>query len=686
MRHRLAASAHSLLPIATGSVIVVLLADCFLGFVDDVPLVVALAVLIPLSARTRSHHERDLDRDLTRLTRLIDRIPLATVAFDSDERVRTWNESAERLFGWSAEEVIGAPAPYVPADDRYASSGLLQRIKQGERLRGVEIIRRARDGRELELAAYSAPLTRDSVLLLYDDVGERKRAERERDRAERRYQALVESLPLVTFIDHVDDRATNVYTSPQVVDMLGWSLDEWAGNPNLFQEILHAEDRERVLGAVAHANTTREEFDEEYRLRHRDGTYVWVRDRSTILDTDDGPLARGFLIDITKQKRLEEQLMQAQKMDALGQFAGGIAHDFNNLLTGISGYADLASSSTDPGSPTARCLAGIKSAAHEAASLTARLLAFSRRNVPERRLVDVNEIVSETAQLLERLVRADVRVRLELAQPLAPVAADLAQLKQVVLNLALNARDAMPDGGTLTIETAPAPGVVLLRVRDTGEGMDAATRSRAVEPFFTTKSEGEGTGLGLSVVYGVVDALDGRLSIESAPGLGTIVEIALPAADGSIEHVEDPLSSAPAGGAERVLIVEDRAVVRQLAQDVLEASGFDVATASGGAEALALVASEEPFDALLTDVVMPEMSGAELAQTLRGERPDLPVVYMSGYTDDVLKSDELAQPGTAFVRKPFGNAELVTAIREVIDYWDSAALANASSSAPASTG
>ncbi len=686
LRHRLAAPARTLLPFATGGVLVLLLANCFVGVIPDLPLVAVLAVLVPFSARARYHHERDLDRDLTHLTRLIDSIPLATVALDSEERVVTWNDSAEQLFGWPAADVIGTRAPYVPDAERDASSALFRRLRGGERLCGVEVTRRGRDGRELELAAYSAPVNRDSVLVLYDDISERKRAERERDRAERRYQELIESLPLVTFIDLVDDAATNVYTSPQVVDMLGWPLDEWANDPKLFLKILHPEDRDRVLAAVAHANRTREDFDEEYRLRHREGGYVWVRDRSTIVETDGGPFARGFLIDITKQKRLEEQLMQAQKMDALGQFAGGIAHDFNNLLTGIGGYADLASASTEPGSPVARCLAGIMSAAAEAASLTAGLLAFSRRNVPEHRLVDVNEIVIEAAGLLERLVRADVRVELELAQPLAPVAADLAQLKQVVLNLALNARDAMPDGGTLTVETAQAPRQVMLRVRDTGVGMDASTRSRAVEPFFTTKSEGEGTGLGLSVVYGVVDSLGGRLSIESAPGLGTIVEISLPAAEGAAEPAAIEPASPPASGVERVLVVEDRNVVRELTRDVLEASGFAVAAVSSGKEALAVVASAEPFDALLTDVVMPEMSGAELARALRAERADLPVVYMSGYTDDVLSSDELAQPATAFVRKPFGNAELVTALRDVIDYWDSAALASASSSASGAAG
>jgi CheY-like chemotaxis protein len=262
-------------------------------------------------------------------------------------------------------------------------------------------------------------------------------------------------------------------------------------------------------------------------------------------------------------------------------------------------------------------------------------------------------------------------------------------LKQVVLNLALNARDAMPDGGTLTIETTVSGDNVLLRVRDNGIGMDAATRSRALEPFFTTKPEGAGTGLGLSLVYGVVDGLGGRLSIESAIGLGTIVEIALPAADAlpdrPEEIVDEPIAVL---NGERVLVVEDRDVVRDLARDVLEASGFDVVAVPGGREALAVVEAGEPFDLLLTDVVMPEMSGPELAVKLRTQYPHLAVLYMSGYTDDVLSAHELSQDATAFLRKPFGNAELVTAARALLDGqpWAPAALANAKSSLSTSTG
>src|SRR5476649_2290053 len=319
-------------------------------------------------------------------------------------------------------------------------------------------------------------------------------------------------------------------------------------------------------------------------------------------------------------------------MDALGQFAGGIAHDFNNLLTAISGYAELGSGSLLADPALLHCLAAIKTAAAEAARLTSRLLSFSRQTVIERRLVDLNEVVRVAAELLDRLVRKDVVVRLELEEPLPAVSADLTQLTQVVLNLALNARDAMADddGGTLTIQTASIGESVVLRVRDTGCGMSNVTKSRAFEPFFTTKGEGEGTGLGLAVAYGVVDSLGGTLSICSTPAEGTTIEAVLPAAAGDADFAaaaDAPVEPPLAQGVERVLVVEDRDVVRNLVRDVLVAAGFEVATASGGGDAVAIFERAERFDLLLTDVVMPEMSGPELASLLRGRFAEVAVLY-----------------------------------------------------------
>jgi PAS domain S-box-containing protein len=639
----------------------------------EIPLLAVLALLAAAYGQRRARIEDDLLREKKLLAQHVDRIPIATVAFDEGARVVSWNARAEQLFGWTADEVIGKPNPIVSVGERRHSDDLLARIRRGELLNGVEVTRQARDGSLLELCLYTAPLSKTRAVVLYDDIRERKQAERQRDRAEGRYRSLVESMPLVTYIDHVDDHATSVYTSPQVVELLGWPLADWDANPHFFETLLHPDDAERVMQEVVRANAVHGQFDAEYRLRHRDGHYVWVYDQSAIEDDDGVPFARGFLLDITEQKKLEEQLRQAQKMDALGQLAGGIAHDFNNLLTGIGGYAELAASTTENGTVVSRCLDGIRTAADEAASLTSRLLAFSRRNVPERRLIDLNSIVTEAASLLERIVRSDVRMTLVLAQPLPAVAGDLAQLKQVVLNLALNARDAMPNGGALTIETAASGENVILRVRDDGIGMDASTRSRALEPFFSTKPEGEGTGLGLALVYGVVDGLGGRLSIDSAIGLGTIVEVVLPAADAVADEPEER-DHEPADllDGERVLVVEDREVVRDLAREVLEAGGFEVVAVAGGRAALAAATASAPFDLLLTDVVMPEMSGPELAVKLRVKQPRLPVLYMSGYTDDVLSTHELSQDATAFLRKPFGNTELVTAARALLDAQASA--------------
>jgi PAS domain S-box-containing protein len=642
--------------------------------VIEIPLIATLAYLFAGFATWRSRAERLVIRDRERLALLIDALPLATIAFDGDARVVTWNRSAESLFGWSAEEAFGKPNPIVPAGEKAGSDELHQRILHGETLKDVEVERQAADGTVLELGIFTSPLDAEigpssGFLVMYEDISQRKRAQRDRDEAQSRYRDLIEALPLVSYIDLIDEDTTNVYTSPQVAELLGWDLSDW-DDRHFFQTLVHPDDFERVMGGAVDPNANGGEFAHEYRLRHASGDYVWVRDHSRIVEGVDGEaLARGFLLDITKQKQLEEQLLQTQKMDALGQFAGGIAHDFNNLMTAISGYAELASGSEHSKPELTRWLGGIKAASAEATSLTSQLLSFTRHNVIEPRLVDLNDVARDAAGLLDRLVRDDVVVQLELAEPLSAVLGDLTQLKQVVLNLALNARDAMVDGGMLTIQTAAIGDSVVLRVSDTGCGMTPATKSRAFEPFFTTKAEGAGTGLGLAVAYGVIDSLGGTLSISSRTGEGTTVEAILPVASGEpvLVDVAAPVDAPRSRGGERVLVVEDRDVVRYLTQDVLEAAGFEVAAASGGREALEIVERSAPFDLLLTDVVMPGLSGPELSARLRERATGLTVLYMSGYTDDVLDPSELADPTTGFLRKPFSNAELVSRARELLD-------------------
>jgi two-component system, cell cycle sensor histidine kinase and response regulator CckA len=643
--------------------------------VFEIPLIAALAYLFAGFATWRSRVERSVLRDHERLAKLIDALPLATIAFDSEARVVTWNRTAELLFGVHADEAVGKKNPIVPPGQEADSEELHQRIMRGETLKGVEVERRSATGALLELSVFSASIDpevgpRDGFLALYDDIGERKRAERERDEAQSRYRELVEALPLVTYIDNVDDHATNVYTSPQIEQLLGWRVEDWIGNTGFFEQLLHPDDAENVMTQVMHENATREGFRAEYRLRHRNGEYVWVRDHSSIVEDARGELfARGFLLDITKQKLLEEQLLHAQKMDALGQFAGGIAHDFNNLLTAISGFAELATGSARD-DVLDRYLDGIRAAASEAADLTARLLSFSRQDVLAHRVIDLNELVHTADDLLRQLVRDDVTVQLDLAKALPPVLADEAQLQQVLLNLVGNACDAMPNGGTLTVRTRVHEDGVALSVGDTGHGMSDEARRRAFEPFFTTKPIGEGTGLGLAVAYGVVASLRGSLTITSTSSEGTVITAVLPAAAATTSLPAGPESRKPpeAGtGAKNVLVVEDRAVVRELIRDVLAAAGFAAVTAAGGAEALTIAAAEH-FDLLLTDVVMPKMSGPELARALRTRFAGLPVIYMSGYTDDVLDARALAEPATGFLRKPFANADLVAEVQKLTQF------------------
>jgi PAS domain S-box-containing protein len=383
-------------------------------------------------------------------------------------------------------------------------------------------------------------------------------------------------------------------------------------------------------------------------------------------DTAVGVVAIGQ--DVTDQRALEEQLRQAQRMEAMGRLAGGVAHDFNNILTAIRGNAEFLAGALPAGGTLARDAEEIRDAADRAAGLTRQLLAFSRRQVLQPRVVDLNVVVAGVERLLARVLGEHVRLTVRPAPTPQWVHADPGQLDQVLINLAVNARDAMPDGGPLEIavvpEAARGTGRVVVRVSDRGTGMDATTRTRAFEPFFTTKPVGRGTGLGLATVHGIVEQAGGAAWIDSALGHGTTVSVALPRVHGP-RGVTAPGPARPAAGHGRVLLVEDEAMVRALTERILVRAGYRVATARNGREALARLEAqgpgEAPIDVLVTDVVMPEMGGRELAQRLRRARPDLPVVFMSGYVDDGLAASDLERR-SAFVEKPFTGDALVARI------------------------
>lgn len=401
-----------------------------------------------------------------------------------------------------------------------------------------------------------------------------------------------------------------------------------------------------------------------------------LKDRLTRL----GPAVLGAL----ERRRLEEQLRQAQKMEAIGQLAGGVAHDFNNILTAITGYSELLLDELSPDSPLRDDVSEIRKAADRAATLTRQLLAFSRKQILALRVLDLNVLVADMDKLLRRLLGEDVDLVTKLDPALGAVKADPGQLEQVIVNLAVNARDAMPEGGKLTIETRNAdldesyarehlpvtPGrYVLLAVSDTGTGMSQETQVHLFEPFFSTKEKGKGTGLGLATVYGIVKQSGGYIWCYSEVGHGSTFKVYLPLVEEPAQPLAAPRArTKPARGWETVVVVEDEEGVRLLARRVLKAQGYTVLEATDGAAAVALAREHAgPLHLLLTDVILPASSGRKLADELVTLRPGLKVLYMSGYTEDAIVHRGVLDPGTAFLHKPFSPDDLTLKVREVLD-------------------
>ncbi len=451
-------------------------------------------------------------------------------------------------------------------------------------------------------------------------------------------------------------------------------------------KFVHPDDQELVM--ELETLTPEGRYEVEYRLVRQDGEVRLVREvGEAVVDEEGAPLGEaGIVQDITEQRQVEAQLRQVQKMEAVGQLTGGVAHDFNNMLTAIIGNAELLlSDDLHLADRQREEVEEILKASERAAALTQQLLAFSRRQMLTPKVLDLNASVAEVQKLLRRLIGEDVEVITELDSALGSVKADPAQVGQVIMNLAINARDAMPDGGQLRIATANldvdeadprsqeaiVPGrYVMLVVSDTGRGIDEETRERIFEPFYTTKDTGAGTGLGLSTVYGIVKQSDGFINVDSEPGHGTTFKIYLPRVDEITEPLEP--GSAPATllqGTETVLLVEDEEPVRTLVRTVLERNGYRVLEAPGGPEAIEIAERHEgPINLLLTDVVMPKMSGLELAERLTTLSPQLKVLYISGYAEEVLADRGLSDQGRALLQKPFTPGALTHRLRELLDF------------------
>lgn len=474
-------------------------------------------------------------------------------------------------------------------------------------------------------------------------------------------------------ICEIDAGGTVRFATPRLAQLTGYQAAELVGISA--EELIHPEDRIAFVNCIRDARGPGSGC--EVRLRRRDAEEVWVSVWLSPLDADAGcgDTKLAAMADITPRKRLEQQLLQASKMQALGQLAGGVAHDFNNLLTVSLGYAQLAASAIGNHDPVSEHIRQIIAASERGAALTRQLLVFSRHQIVQPQAIDLNKVVADLEQMLGRLIGENISIRSMFSPHLPFVHADRGQIEQVIMNLVVNARDAMPNGGVIEIETTSilalqdsgaAERQVQLRVRDTGFGMDSATRARIFEPFFTTKPKGRGTGLGLATVYGIVTQALGRIEVTSHPGRGTTFDIYLPVAAGEPAAVESHPPVAPFG-VETILVIEDDAALRSLVAGALRQVGYTVLLAESGLSAFEVVSRyPEHIDLLLTDVLLPGMTGPEIVKVIDGVRPGLAVVLMSGYTGDFDLQDLLAA-GAEYLQKPFTLLELNAAVRKALD-------------------
>jgi PAS domain S-box-containing protein len=596
------------------------------------------------------------------------------------------NDSAVEAYGYSRDEFLAMTIEAIrPPEDVAALREVALGDGASPRERGLNVAgvwrHLRKDGSAIDVEVTSHAHTfngRPARVVLAIDVTERLRAEAALKRSEARYRDLFENATdLIATVD-LDSRLTAV--NRRFADALGYTAEELIGRPLL--DLVPPEWHEQVAAA------RRAKLDEddastiyEHELVAKDGRRLTVEVSSRAITEDGRPAGvQAICRDITERRQLEEQLRQAQRLEAIGRLAGGVAHDFNNLLTVIGGYSEALLERNGAGSETE--LREISAAAERATALTGQLLAFSRRQVLQPRVVDVNAIVSGITPMLGRLIGEDVELATALDPSVKPVLADANQLEQVLVNLVVNARDAMPQGGKLTIETSsvdldeayvsqhseatPGPHTVLA-VSDTGVGMDAATTSRIFEPFFTTKPVGAGTGLGLSTVYGTVKQSGGSIWVYSEPGRGTTFKIYLPlaTADMPVGGTAQPAPVAPTG-TETILVVEDEPSLRTLVAVMLEDKGYNVVIADSSEQAIEL-ADRERIDLLLTDLVMPRLSGRELATRIRAMRPSIRVLFMSGYADEAINRNGSLEPGAAFLAKPFTAAELAKRVRETLD-------------------
>src|SRR5438067_3721291 len=611
----------------------------------------------------------------------------AVALLDETGAITYVSQAATRLLGYGVPELTGTNAlGFLHPDDLALTERLCRQLldQPGTPIR-TELRARHKDGSYHLVEAVAVNRLDDpavgAVVANWRDITERLRAEQALRNSEQSYRSLVDGVRDVIFALSPGGEVTSL--NPAFEEMTGFPPAEWVGRP--FEAFVHPDDVPLALDLFGRVLQGEPRPTIQFRILTRAGTYR-VAEFSATAQLRDGRLTGilGIGRDVTERLGLEQQLRQAQKMEAVGRLAGGIAHDFNNILTAITGHADLLLEDLGHHDPRRADVDEIRRSAERAAGLTRQLLAFSRQQVLQPKVVDLNALVLDMDKLLRRLIGEDVELATVLDPTLGHVTADPGQLEQVIVNLAVNARDAMPQGGKLTLETRnidldasytlehslvkPGP-YVQLTVSDSGIGMDEETQAHAFEPFFTTKPRGQGTGLGLAMVYGTVKQSGGFIWVYSEPGRGATFKIYLPRVDAPVESAAPPAPvERPPRGSETVLLAEDEPAVRAIARQALERQGYTVLAAPSGGDALALAAQHgATIHLLLTDVVMPGMSGRDLADRLTAQRPGIRVLYISGYTDNAIVRHGMLEPGLAYLQKPFRPDALVRKVREVLD-------------------
>jgi two-component system cell cycle sensor histidine kinase/response regulator CckA len=637
----------------------------------------------------RRQAESALRQERDRAQKYLDTAEVILLKLDLEGRITLVNRYACAILGWTADELLGRDwiGTCEPARREAAARKRFSDLLGGDvSIADSPVVTRSGEERLVEWRNRLLHDEDGNVTGTFSsgaDITQRDRATNALRTAEERMRFALEAAA-VGIWDM--DCTTGVIRWSEILEsQYGLAPGTFGGTFEAFTARIHPEDRESVRRMMGEAMKSGNDFSVEHRVVLPDGTVRWLTGAGRVhLDQRGNPLrGLGISLDVSERHTLEAQYQQAQKMEAIGRLAGGVAHDFNNLLTAILGYCELLLADFDPKDARQEDIAEIQKAGLSAAGLTRQLLAFSRKQIIEPTLLDLNVVVGDLRAIVGRLIGEDVKVVLSLRPGLALVKADRGQLEQVVLNLAVNARDAMPGGGTLTVETgnveldagyastqfAVKPGsYVMLAVTDTGAGMSPAVQASLFEPFFTTKEIGKGTGLGLATVHGIVTRSGGSIDVHSERGRGTSFTVYLPRADAG-EAVAEllPTVRLPLDGAHTVLVVEDAEGLRQLTRRLLERQGYTVLVAANADEALQVFDRNPDIEVLLTDVVMPGASGPELNQLLIERRPTLKVIYMSGYTDEAIVHHGVLKPGIAFLQKPFTAEALGRKIGELLN-------------------